>query len=123
MPYLYEWVEPAIFVECNNIKVYFTYQHDNIKNQTSDYNYTTDKYYTNYKNPYHGHSMFDVRDLPNWVEDSHPPYLDFAKMGKEKFKKTESEWNIYHEKNSLEKHIRKIVEEAIKAGYIPVLQE
>ena len=118
MPYIHEWVEPAIFFEYNGIQIYYTYRDDDIEQRTSEYYYTTDKYETDYKTGF-SEAMFDVRELPNWIEPLHPPYLDFT-MGKEVYQKIELQWQLYNNEGVLDTHIKKIIREAIDLEYIPI---
>lgn len=91
---MHEWVEPAIFVEHNGIQIYNTYRNDDVQDLISNYFYTTNKYETDYKDPYHSDFMIDVRYLPNWIKRSEGKPLDI--------------------------HIKKILKEAIELNYIKV---
>lgn len=117
MPYFHEWVEPTIFIEHNNIKIYHTYRNDDIEQGTANYYYTTNKYNTDYKNPCSDEAIFDVHDLPNWIEPPHPPYIH-SNLKEKRSQELELEWKVYHNEGILMKHNRKIVKEAIEAGHI-----
>ncbi len=56
----YQWIEPEIFLEHENVAVYHCY--DDLDN-VSSYWYTTDPSDCNYKHP-ESNAQFDVRDLP-----------------------------------------------------------
>jgi hypothetical protein len=57
----YQWVEPELFLEHEEVAVYYCY--DDLDNIAS-YWYTTDPSDCNYKYP-ESNAQFDVRDLPN----------------------------------------------------------
>jgi hypothetical protein len=67
MPYKTEWVEPEVRVEHNGIKVYCTYEDDELEQGASDYWFTTAFDCREHGNCCPGcHHLFDVRELATW---------------------------------------------------------
>ena len=62
MPYRIEWEEPEIFLEHNGIKIYCTYDDDDV-NDRLFYWYTTSDEASDVRDV----EDFDVRNLPGWT--------------------------------------------------------
>jgi len=109
MPYKEEWVDPEVFLEHKGITIYHIYKNDNIDQGERTYHYTTD-----IEEGERGDSAFDVRDLDNWTEPNHPPFLSGAGDTPE----NRAAWAKYHKEEGDITHIRAIVIEAIDKGFI-----
>jgi hypothetical protein len=118
MPYSTEWVEPGLFLEHQGVKVYFTYENGDIEQGARTYGYTID--------PLCGEDecscqagecshVFDVRDLPTWVEPPQPPFL----VGANDTPANREAWRRYHEEEVEKRHIEAAIRQAIECGFLP----
>ena len=112
MPFRTEWVEPELFVEHRGIRVYHTY-----KNADRDIPRTC--WFT--LDPLCGEDecncaetpcllVFDVRDLPNFREDDHPPFL----VGAADNRANRRAWKKYQANGGEDAHFRRVIMEAIE---------
>lgn len=75
----YHWVDPDLFMEMEDVAIYYCYRDDEI---VSIYWYSTDPSDSDYKYPL-SDAQFDVRDLPNLGLDvnnakNHPAIIEQA---------------------------------------------
>lgn len=115
MPHKIEWVEPEVFLTHKSTVVYHTYKHDEIESGPNGYWYTmsTTCGYDEcdcLANPCK--MSFDVRELLNWVEPPHPPYLTKS-IPDEDRDKIVMAWDTYRGDKVEEKAIEATIKEAI----------
>jgi hypothetical protein len=117
MPYSTEWVDPEVFLEHKGTKVYCTYKSDDVAQgprsscyslndlcgeESCDCDDRTCKY------------VFDVRELPNWAEPPHPPFL----VGENDAPENKKAWEKYHQDRVQEKQTQKVIREALDRGLL-----
>jgi hypothetical protein len=116
MPFRHEWVDPEIALKHRGLTVYHTYKYDDIGQGPRWYTFTL--------NPDCGEdsclcagtckNVFDVRELPNWVEPPHPPIL----AGPDDTPENRKAWDRWRRDRVEEKHIRAVIQEAIDRGFL-----
>jgi hypothetical protein len=100
---------------CKGINVYHVYKDDDIEQGPRTYSFSLDAYNSEYDGE--EGMNFDVRELPNWTEPPRPDFIsldDPPRLREEK----DAAWKVYHQNQVEAKHIRKIIREAVKLGYI-----
>lgn len=117
MPYTTEWVAPEVLLRHRGVTVYFTYKSGDM-NQGGRTCWFSLNNLCGEDECVCGdgkcRNVFDVRDLPNWAEDPHPPFL----CGREDTRKNRAAWNRYHAERKDEKHREKIIREALDRGIL-----
>lgn len=109
MPYKTEWVEPEIALQHYDVTIYHLYKDDEIEQGPRTFTFSTSEVGMDQDD---GGGEFDVRDLPNWCEMPHPPFL----LGGDDTKENREAWVGHAEK--LDAHILQVIKDAIIAGYI-----
>jgi hypothetical protein len=116
MPWQTTYVEPEVFLRFRGVTVYHTYKNDDINQGTRTYSFTLSRDCAEdscscerapCKN------LFDVRGLPNWSEPPHPPFLTAANIAA-----NQKAWARYHANRTEEKHIRRVLREATRQGFL-----
>jgi len=69
MPYSQHWIEPEQFLEHKGVRVFHSYEDDDIEQGPRKYSFILDPLGSDYDD------SFDVRELKNWQEPPRPPYL------------------------------------------------
>ncbi len=99
---------PDLFVSHMGTRVYHSYE-DGEYSDPQTYYYTTD-----FDDDQDNGKTFDIRDLPNYSEAPHPPYL----VGKDNTPENEALWNEYHQDEKQKQHFYTLIKEAIELKYI-----
>jgi hypothetical protein len=117
MPYETHWVEPALFLEHASIKIWRTYKDDDIEQGHRTYSFTRSERCGDYSCDCPGggcSNVFDVRDLPNWV-DERPPFIQSG-LAVEDVARLEAAWKKYQVTE--DDRIRQAIRAAIEAAHL-----
>lgn len=117
MPYKSVWVKPAVFLRHKGVIIYRTYRYDDVDAGTSEYTFTTNPEYTDYKEYYEGTGVFDARELSTFHEPPHPQYIH-SSMDDETRAKLHMEWDVWRESEVEERAIKKAIRDAIELGLL-----
>ena len=115
MPYRTEYVEPEVFFRHRGVTVYHTYKHDNFDEPRRSYWFTLDPACGEESCQCEGEkclNVFDVRELPNWTEPPHPPFL----TGTDDPPENRKAWREYHARGMEEKHVKRVIRQALERG-------
>jgi len=117
MPYRTESVPPELFMEHGGVKVHCTYRGGDIEQGPRTYGYSLDEYCGEDECGCQDHpckNVFDVRQLPNWTEPPHPPFL----IGPDATQENSKAWDAYYDQKVEKNHIKSIIREAIDRGLL-----
>jgi len=117
MPYSTEWVDPEVFLTHNGVPVYHTFKNDDIENAPRTSCFSLNHLCGEEECACDGDKckyVFDVRELGNWTEPSHPPFL----TGENNTPENKKAWEKYHADLVQEKHVQSIIREALDRGIL-----
>jgi len=117
MPYRTEWVDPEVLMKHKALTVYCTYKYDDVESGPRTYSFTLYSLCGEESCECDGpcRNIFDVRELPTWIEPPHPPYL----TGEQDTPENRKAWDRWHEDRVEEEHIRAAIQGAIDQGLLP----
>jgi hypothetical protein len=117
MPYLTEWVEPDVFLTHNGVTVYCTYKDDDMQNGPRSSCFSLNDLCGEQECACVGGNckyVFDVRELANWTDLPHPPFLS----GDNNTLENKKAWEKCHDDRVEEKHVQTVIREALDRGLL-----
>lgn len=111
MPYESNFIEPDVFHEYKGVKIYHTYNDGEYDDPSHNY-FTTNEEWADSEDEHGQH--FDVRKLPDFDENNHPPYL----TGKNNTPENQEAWDKWHADGEEEKQFKRAIELAIDKGIL-----
>lgn len=108
MPFRSEWVGPEVALEHGGVTLWHIYKDDDIEKGPRTWSFALHPTEDNDEE-----GGIDVKELPNWTEPPHPPYMG---VGGDNAPENEDAWRRYHEDDIEAKHILAALKEAIDRG-------
>src|SRR3990167_6439182 len=109
-----------IFLKHKGMSIYTTFKNDDPKNNDPNvYHFSL----AEFGSEHHEEFSFDVRDLRTWTPESHPAFLstdDTPDARSRNTRKRKLAWDAYFKSNNRELHIRKVIRNAIRQGFLGI---
>lgn len=128
MPTKTVWVKPELFLKYKKVRVWHMYKDDDWDQGPRTYDFTLKVGCEEMGSQISCHNsgdpcrhVFDVRDLPNWTEPPHPPFMTgpgFDKLTKRQKAALDRQWKKYHDNEVEKKHIREKLCDAVDLGFL-----
>jgi len=112
MPYRSVYEEPELFLEYKGVKVYHTYDGNEIEQPSTNFFTTSEEETDTDYNPF----LFDVRELPDFDKNDHPPFL----TGKDNTLENQAAWEDWHASGQQAKQFKRAIELAIDKNLLPL---
>lgn len=128
MPTKTVWVKPELFLKHKKVRVWCMYKDDDWDQGPRTYDFTLrvgceemGSAISCHDGGEPCHHVFDARDLPDWEEPPHPPFMsgpEYEAMSKHQKVALDTKWKKYHRDEVEKAFIQKKICDAIDLGVV-----